>query len=88
MINFIYLQIKNVFNKISCLNSFLPWHEIQGTGLPPPSQRSCTCQLILIPLTEEKHQIMLLHRLEHPMGTLHDAKSPTACNLQAVLVAK
>lgn len=34
-INLIYLQIKNVFKKISCLNPFLPWLEIQGTGLPP-----------------------------------------------------
>lgn len=56
---------------------------------PSPAPEELHCQLILILLTEEKqNQIILLHRLSHPMGTLHEAKSLTARNPHAVLVAK
>lgn len=49
-----YLQIKNVFKKLRCFKPFLPWHELQEPQFPPP-QRSCTCQHVVILLTEEKH---------------------------------
>lgn len=49
-----YLQIKNVFKKLSCFKPFLPWHVLQEPQLPPP-QRSCTCQHVLILLTEDKN---------------------------------